>query len=79
MHHRLTPVPIAEITTPTSHRIAIVNNYWLTKEGYVFKARLYGNYQFNAHRNVVELVYKKELADGYEITQLPIAFIEQRG
>lgn len=75
----LMPIAISEVTVPRSYRVAIVNAWWLVKDGHVFRTKFPGNYIFNPDKGVVERVFGKQLKDGYSVEQLALAFIEYRG
>lgn len=72
-------IPLIDVTTPRSFRIAIVDCYWLTKGENVVTNERYGNYMFNSDRRVVERVFERHIQeDGYSVTHIPLAFIERR-
>lgn len=75
----LIPIPKSNVTVPRSYRVAIMDAWWLVKDGHVFKTKHPGNYMFNPDKRVVERVFTKELQNGYSVEQLPLAFIEYRG
>lgn len=76
---KLISVEAKEVTTPRSYRVAIVDAWWLMKDGNVFKTKYPGNYLFNPDKHVVEKVFARQLKDGYSVRKLPLAFIEYRG
>lgn len=71
--------PLSDITTPKDGCITYVGWYWLTKDGNAFKAKHYGTLQCNKDKRVVELVYKNLIADGYEVTHIPVAYVNKGG
>ncbi|ELD1608287.1 hypothetical protein HVX40_24025 (plasmid) [Escherichia coli] len=73
----LIPVRLLEITVPRSYRIAIVDAWWLFKHGNVFKTDAQGNYLFNHDKRVMENIFQKNTEEGFELRQLPLAFIER--
>ena len=76
---RFTLTPKIDVTTPRSYRIAIVDNYWLTKGEDVVTNERYGNYMHNPDKRIVERVFQRYIEDeGYSVTHIPLAFIERR-
>jgi len=71
--------PLSKITTPKDGCITYVGWFWLTKDDRAFKSVLYGTLQCNKDKRVVEVVYKDLIADGYEVTQIPVAYVDKGG
>lgn len=72
-------IPLIDVTTPRSFRIAIVDCYWLTKEENVVTNERYGNYMYNSDKRIVERVFARHIQEeGYSVKHIPLAFIERR-
>lgn len=54
-------IPLIDVTTPRSFRIAIVDCYWLTKGENVVTNESYGNYMYNSDKRIVERVFARHI------------------
>lgn len=77
MHKNLVSFPLTDITTPKNGATAYVDYFWLTKDGNAFKAKLYGSPQCNKDKRIVERVYGNLIANGYEVTHIPVAYVTE--
>lgn len=75
----LIAVPIEEVSTPKTGRVARVDYWWLVKDGQVFKTKYSNAFQCNKDRRVVDKIYEEVIRDhGFSAVNISIAYIEQR-
>ena len=71
--------PLSDVTTPKDGCITYVGWFWLTKDDCAFKSKHYGTLQCNKDKRVVELVYKNLISEWYEVTYIPVAYVNKGG
>lgn len=75
----LIAVPMGEVSTPKTGRVARVDYWWLAKDGQVFKTKRGNAYQCNKDRRVVDKIYEEAIRDhGFLAVNIPVAYVEQR-
>ena len=75
----LIAVPIEEVSTPKTGRVARVDYWWLVKDGQVFKTKHSNAFQCNKDRRVIETVYAQMIRDdGFSVINIPVAYVEPR-